>query len=413
MLTARGPRLAAGARTHLLGSAPCCSVIKAVGFWLDRYEACSSRRAGSSSARPTPTCSPRCRRCGGWPCSACCARPPAWPRSSGRGASWWARPRACWSSRGSSGSAPTPRCSSAFGSRPTSWRRAAVHRAQHPDHAAGLRARPDRGAGLPGRGEPRRAAALARNEPTIKNIRLWDHRPLLRTFGQLQEIRTYYKFVDVDNDRYMVNGEYRQVMLSAARALLPHLPSRGLDQRAPDLHPRLRRSWWGRSTASRPEGLPEFFVKDIPPGRPAAARRSRGRRSTTARSRTSTCSCGTRSQELDYPRGRPERLHDVRGRGAASRSTPSCGKAACSRSRFGAIKILLSDDLTPESRIMIYRTSASGCSGSRRSSGSTATPTWSSAPTGGWCGCSTATPRPTATRTPTRCAAWATTSATR
>jgi len=44
-------------------------------------------------------------------------------------------------------------------------------------------------------------AALQRNEATIKNIRLWDHRPLLRTFAQLQEIRTYYRFLDVDIDR--------------------------------------------------------------------------------------------------------------------------------------------------------------------------------------------------------------------
>ena len=45
------------------------------------------------------------------------------------------------------------------------------------------------------------ARALERNSATIKNIRLWDYRPLLRTFAQLQEIRTYYKFMDVDNDR--------------------------------------------------------------------------------------------------------------------------------------------------------------------------------------------------------------------
>ena len=46
------------------------------------------------------------------------------------------------------------------------------------------------------------ARALERNAATIKNIRLWDYRPLLRTYAQLQEIRTYYKFIDVDNDRY-------------------------------------------------------------------------------------------------------------------------------------------------------------------------------------------------------------------
>ena len=71
------------------------------------------------------------------------------------------------------------------------------------------------------------ARALERNEATIKNIRLWDYRPLLRTYGQLQEIRTYYKFVDVDNDRYIVDGEYRQLMLSPRELSYQHLPVAG------------------------------------------------------------------------------------------------------------------------------------------------------------------------------------------
>src|SRR5262249_56262055 len=70
------------------------------------------------------------------------------------------------------------------------------------------------------------ARALERNAATVKNIRLWDYRPLLRTFAQLQEIRTYYKFVDVDNDRYVVNGEYRQLMLSPRELSYAHLQPR-------------------------------------------------------------------------------------------------------------------------------------------------------------------------------------------
>src|SRR5436190_8042850 len=50
---------------------------------------------------------------------------------------------------------------------------------------------------------------------TISNIRLWDHRPLLDTLNQIQSIRAYYSFEDVDVDRYEFNGVYRQVMLSA------------------------------------------------------------------------------------------------------------------------------------------------------------------------------------------------------
>ncbi|MBI4593273.1 MAG: UPF0182 family protein, partial [Candidatus Rokubacteria bacterium] len=108
------------------------------------------------------------------------------------------------------------------------------------------------------------ARALQRNALTIENIRLWDHRPLLRTFGQLQEIRTYYKFLDVDNDRYMVNGQYRQLMLSARELSYPHLQSRiWINEHLTFTH--------GYGAVVGPvnritaEGLPEFFVKDIPP----------------------------------------------------------------------------------------------------------------------------------------------------
>ena len=56
---------------------------------------------------------------------------------------------------------------------------------------------------------------IQNNPLTINNVRVWDDRPLLTTYGQLQEIRTYYDFKDVDIDRYQINGELRQVMLSA------------------------------------------------------------------------------------------------------------------------------------------------------------------------------------------------------
>ena len=71
-------------------------------------------------------------------------------------------------------------------------------------------------------------------------MRLWDHQPLLETFGQIQEIRTYYDFVSVDNDRYMINGKYRQVMLSARELNTGEPAEPHLGQRAADLHARLR-----------------------------------------------------------------------------------------------------------------------------------------------------------------------------
>ena len=57
--------------------------------------------------------------------------------------------------------------------------------------------------------------SLQDNRATIDNIRLWDWQPLIDTYAQLQEIRTYYKLLDVDVDRYELGGSYQQVMLSA------------------------------------------------------------------------------------------------------------------------------------------------------------------------------------------------------
>ena len=67
---------------------------------------------------------------------------------------------------------------------------------------------------------------LDRNAATIENVPLWNDQPLLDTFSQIQEIRTYYDFVSVDNDRYTINGQYRQIMLSARELNSASLPSR-------------------------------------------------------------------------------------------------------------------------------------------------------------------------------------------
>ena len=105
------------------------------------------------------------------------------------------------------------------------------------------------------------------NQGTIKNIRLWDDRPLLDTYNQIQTFRQYYNFVDVDVDRYrFADGEIRQVML-AARELFPE----DLEQDA--------QNWVNRKLAYThgfgvsmspvnrftPEGRPEFFLQDLPP----------------------------------------------------------------------------------------------------------------------------------------------------
>ena len=78
--------------------------------------------------------------------------------------------------------------------------------------------------------------SLQDNRATIDNIRLWDWQPLLDTYAQLQEIRTYYKFHDADIDRYVLGGSYQQVMLSTreldSTLLPPNAQSLGQSSRA-------------------------------------------------------------------------------------------------------------------------------------------------------------------------------------
>ena len=105
---------------------------------------------------------------------------------------------------------------------------------------------------------------IANNAETINNVRLWDHQPLLDTFGQIQEIRTYYEFASVDNDRYVVDGEYRQTMLSSRELNSDNLPNRSwVNERLQYTH--------GFGVALGPvnqvteEGLPMLFIQDLPP----------------------------------------------------------------------------------------------------------------------------------------------------
>src|SRR5207245_1169682 len=198
------------------------------------------------------------------------------------------------------------------------------------------------------------ARALERNASTIKNIRLWDHRPLLRTFAQLQEIRTYYRFVDVDNDRYTVNGEYRQLMLSPRELSYQNLQTRAgswINEHLTFTHG--YGVVVGPVNRITPEGLPELWVKDIPPQSEGFTRVTRPEIYFGEISNDYVL-VRTRSQELDYPAGDQNVYATYAGRGGVP--LVSWLRKLIFAARFGEIKLLLSNDLTPESRLMMYRT---------------------------------------------------------
>ncbi|MBU16482.1 MAG: hypothetical protein CL725_02120 [Chloroflexi bacterium] len=110
------------------------------------------------------------------------------------------------------------------------------------------------------------ANVVANNLPVIENIRLWDVEPLQDAYNQLQFMELYYNFLNMDSDRYVLDGRLRQVLLAA----------RELD---PDNLPADARNWVNRrlqythgygvamspATGFTPEeGRPEFFIQDIP-----------------------------------------------------------------------------------------------------------------------------------------------------
>jgi uncharacterized membrane protein (UPF0182 family) len=110
------------------------------------------------------------------------------------------------------------------------------------------------------------AEALLAEQETVRNVRLWDYRPLLQTYNQIQALRQYYQFNDIDVDRYVIDGELHQVML-AARELVP-------DQLSDDAQTWVNRRLvytHGYGVAASPvaqvtrDGLPSFYLKDLPP----------------------------------------------------------------------------------------------------------------------------------------------------
>jgi uncharacterized protein len=195
------------------------------------------------------------------------------------------------------------------------------------------------------------AADLKRNESTIKNIRLWEHRPLLATYAQLQEIRTYYKFVDVDNDRYMIDGTYRQIMLSARELSHQHLPSRiWINEHLTYTHG--YGLVFGPVNQVTPEGLPEFFVKDIPPiaTEPLKITRPEIYYGELANDYVFV---KTAARELDYPSGDQNIYTDYQGNGGIPIN--SLWRQLLLSAHLATLRIVLSQDIKNESRILLHR----------------------------------------------------------
>lgn len=196
------------------------------------------------------------------------------------------------------------------------------------------------------------AEDISKNATTIENIRLWDHRPLLDTFSQIQEIRTYYDFASVDNDRYIINGGYRQTMLSARELATESIPTRNwINETLTFTHG--YGVTLGPVNQVTPEGLPVLFVKDIPPVSLAGSPRVSRPEIYFGELSSQYVIVNTKAKEFDYPSGE-ENVFSVYG-GKQGVVIDSLLKRLAFAFHFRSMKLLLSDDVTGESRILFER----------------------------------------------------------
>ncbi|MEO7502422.1 MAG: UPF0182 family protein [Gemmatimonadaceae bacterium] len=189
------------------------------------------------------------------------------------------------------------------------------------------------------------------NSATIQNVRLWDRTPLLKTFGQLQEIRTYYDFISVDDDRYVIDGRYRQVLLSPRELNAASLPKRTfINQHLTFTH--------GLGLTLGPvnevtvEGLPVLYIKNLPPVSTVSLKVTRPQLY-FGELTDEHVFVNTRQPEFDYPSGNEDVYTRYRGTGGVR--VGGFIKRALLSMRFGALNILFSGDIGSESRVLYNR----------------------------------------------------------
>ena len=213
--------------------------------------------------------------------------------------------------------------------------------------------------------EPLTAEFVSENPQTVDNIRLWDHGPLASVYRQLQLIRPYYDFKDADVDRYVVDGQYRQIMLAARE-----VAQEKLDPDAQTwINTRLRYTH-GFGLAMSPvteftdEGRPEFFAKDIPQDGVITIQSTSPDTEPDIRIDNPRIYYGektvdyvivnTNTDELDYQAEGGE-LRSVNYFGVGGVPLSSFLKRVLFAWHFGDVNILISGEITSQSRIQFRR----------------------------------------------------------
>jgi uncharacterized membrane protein (UPF0182 family) len=197
------------------------------------------------------------------------------------------------------------------------------------------------------------AEEISDHDVTIQNIRIWDERPLLQTYRQIQAIRLYYDFNNMDVDRYMINNTYRQVMLAARELVVNQLPPQAdtwVNRHLIYTH--------GYGLAMSPvnevtsEGLPQLMIKDLPPVLDIDLKIDRPEIYYGEKT-DEYILVKTSTQEFDFPKGDKNVYTNYQGKGGVA--IDSFLKRLLFAIEFQDPQILFTTYLTPESRIMFNR----------------------------------------------------------
>ncbi|MBC2722904.1 UPF0182 family protein [Desulfosporosinus sp.] len=200
---------------------------------------------------------------------------------------------------------------------------------------------------------PLTTEALKMDQGTLDNIRLNDARPMLQTYNQKQGIRLYYKFNDIDTDRYVINGEVRQVMMAPREISTPDLDSKAktfVNMRFKYTHGFGASASFANAVTS--EGLPSFAIKDVPPQSEFSEFRLTEPRIYYGELTNDWVVANTTVKEFDYPLGNSNAENSYRGKTGIP-LTP-LNKLMLSL-HHGTPRFYLADEVTPASKMLVYR----------------------------------------------------------
>jgi uncharacterized membrane protein (UPF0182 family) len=200
------------------------------------------------------------------------------------------------------------------------------------------------------------AAEPEKNQSTIQNIRLWDWRALQDTLRQIQEIRTYYDFPDIDIDRYEIDGQVRQMMLATRELNVDRLPESSRNWINEKL---IYTHGYGVTmnpvNGFTPEGLPTLVLSNMPVQSTIPSLKVTRPEIYFGEVTNTDVYVNTRQKEFNYPQGEANAFASYEGKGGIVLDS-FVRRLLIAVDRGDLAKLPFSDDITPTSRLLMRRT---------------------------------------------------------